>query len=58
MAAASEGTGASVEERRSAVPLPAGLINVWINQGQTGYGIYFKNVRAIAARGCVSRRHG
>mmetsp|Transcript_27761 Transcript_27761/g.81599 ORF Transcript_27761/g.81599 Transcript_27761/m.81599 type:complete len:107 (-) Transcript_27761:339-659(-) len=29
---------------REPPPLPAGVINVWINQGQTGYGIYFKQL--------------
>mmetsp|Transcript_8694 Transcript_8694/g.22500 ORF Transcript_8694/g.22500 Transcript_8694/m.22500 type:complete len:108 (+) Transcript_8694:25-348(+) len=27
-------------------PLPLGVINVWITQGQTGYGIYFKQLPA------------
>lgn len=36
--------GTNPAEQRAVNPLPANLINVWINQGQTGYGIYFKNV--------------
>lgn len=36
-------------------PLPTGLVHVWVSKGKSGYGIYFKQVRAIL-RGVVDKR--
>lgn len=50
---------ASSEAVRAAqTPLPAGLVHMWINRGQNGFGIYFKHVtvppRTVQSLACAA----
>lgn len=50
---------ASSEAVRAAqTPLPAGLVHMWINRGQNGFGIYFKHVtvppRTVHSLACAA----